>query len=449
MRIFNLDTILSFALYPEGSKKRNRNSQGYCLNVDQYSKNGCDETDNGTLKKHLKNLKVLCLGVLAVESENIIPNEVAFVKFQVEKKKQYKVKKEFQSPNENIPLPLFLFYKKKKTKFIKALKALTDILNPPFFEIIGLHKKKNLDLKKLEMSKEDIIKINSDYQIKVTAIAEKIFNEIEVSRPDIVITGIFADPYFIRKADGKLFLEDTRPSDTLPRRNSPSYETSLLNDSDSYKSMESEAESCDSNTLSNDSSKSDISASLELSPFEFIEDLPKNLSVTESASVIDVVGAVQLHAEVDMLNNTVGLTVIPQAEEKIIASIHTNQSSIPRQDKLDDWNAETKKNITTLLLAYQKHLTKKYFFRSNDHITNSKKYITADLLDKLNDSPENCYNHAYGISTANILNKHRDITIIQKIGKFFKRHNKTEGTLLLENIFSMLENNPVRNTQSV
>ncbi|MEN9448600.1 MAG: hypothetical protein RJA25_1890 [Bacteroidota bacterium] len=449
MRIFNLDKILSFALYPDGNKKRNRNSQGYCLSIDQYSKNGSDETDTGTLKNHLKNMKVLCLGVLA-ESKNMDQPKLGAIKFRVKKTERYEVKKEFQSPNENIPLPLFLFYKKKKTKPFKALKALTDILKPSFFEIIGLHQEKNLDLKKLEMSKEDIIKINGDYQIKVTEIAEKIFNELEVSRPDIVITGIFVDPYFIRKTDGKLFLEDTRPSDTLPKsRNSPSYEQNLLDDSDSLKSMEPEAESCDYDTLSNDSSMSDISASLELSPFEFIEELPKNLSVTESESVIDVVDDIQLKAEVDMLNTTVGLAVIPQAEEKIIASIHTNQNLIPSQDKLDDWNAETKINITMLLFAYQKKLTKKYFFRSNDHITDSKKYITADLLDKLNGSPENFYSHAYGISTANILNKHRDITIIQRIGQFFKCHNKTKGTLLLENILSTLENDLLRNSLSV
>lgn len=147
------------------------------------AKNGCDETDNGTLKKHLKNLKVLCLGVLAVEYENITPNEVAFVKFQVEKKKQYKVKKEFQSPNENIPLPLFLFYK-KKTKSIKVLKALTNILNPSFFEIISLHKEKNLELKKLEISKEDIGKIlahvTSLINIEINLLSKKLVNFLNV-----------------------------------------------------------------------------------------------------------------------------------------------------------------------------------------------------------------------------------------------------------------------------
>ena len=45
--------------------------------------------------------------------------------------------------------------------------------------------------------------------------------------------------------------------------------------------------------------------------------------------------------------------------------------------------------------------------------------------------------------TKKILETHRDLPIIQKIGKFFKGHSKTEGTLLLENIFSSLNENTI------
>lgn len=119
MRIFNLDTILSFALYPDGNKKRNRHSQGYCLSVDQYSKNGCDETDTGTLKKHLKNMKVLCLGVLADESKNSDQVKLDSVKFRVKKTEKYEVDKEFQAPDENTPLPFFCFTRRKTLKLLK------------------------------------------------------------------------------------------------------------------------------------------------------------------------------------------------------------------------------------------------------------------------------------------------------------------------------------------
>lgn len=443
MRIFNLDTILSFALYPDGNKKRNRNSQGYRLGVDQYSKNGCDETDNGTLKKHLKNLKVLCLGVSAVEYENITPNEIAFVKFQLEKKKQYKVKKGFQSPNENIPLPLFLFYK-KKTKSIKALKALTNILNPSFFEIISLHKEKNLELKKLEMSKEDIIKINSDYQIKVTAVTEKIFNEIEVSRPDIVITGIFVDPYFIRKVDDRLFLEDTRPIDTLPKKAiSISHEQSFLEESINQKSMESKSDSCNSSlAILSDGTISDVSTSSDQLLSESVEKEPKNLSDTvEDGTIKDVVGGINLDQE-EYVHNT--------DEEEIIASVQSSRPIVCIQDKSYDWNLETKNKLADLLSAYQKQLTKKYFFREHGSKTHYKEFYTKLLLHIL--EKDTCENFILRLSLPcinNALAEQRDFPIIQKIGQFFKRHNKTEGTLLLENILSTLDNDPFRKTLSV
>ncbi len=157
MRIFDLDTLLSFAFYPDGNKKRHRNSQEYRLNIDQYSKNGSNEVNNGTIKEHLKNLKILCLGV-AAESENP-QNKLASVKLRIEEKKQYKLKKEFQSPNECNPLPFILIYKKEEGK---AHLKLTDILNPFYLQVMSLFEQKNLRLKKYGSNKRllSILKIN-------------------------------------------------------------------------------------------------------------------------------------------------------------------------------------------------------------------------------------------------------------------------------------------------
>lgn len=434
MRIFNLDTILSFALYPDGNKKRNRHSQSYCLNVDQYSKNGCDETDSGTLKKHLKNLKVLCLGVLANESKNSRA-ELGAVKLRVKKIEKYEVDKEFLSPNENSPLPFFLFYKKKN---VKATNELINISKPFFLEIIGLHKEKNLKLKKPEISREDITDINADYQAKVTQIAESIYGKIELSLPKVKIVGLFVDPCFIRKNDGKLFLEDTRPADALPRQNiSIPQELNFLENSVNQALIGSESDSDDSSAsiFPDDSNTIDIFSSQELISIKSIDEDDKSQSANAMDEfATDRVDGVQL--EINEIIN-----FVPLIDNQIVFA----------ESKLENWNPETKKKITDLILVYQKHLTKKYCFRLDD-FTESKKFITKKLLSKLstNGTYESFFEYVYGVSTANILNKHRDLSIIQKIGQFFKRHNKTEGTLLLDNIFSMLnENNISINSRSV
>ncbi|WP_342147135.1 hypothetical protein [Rickettsiella endosymbiont of Aleochara curtula] len=449
MRIFNLDTICSFALYPDGNKKRNRNSQSYCLNVDQYSKNGSDETDTGTLKNHLKNLKVLCLGVLANESKNKNQTELGSAKFRVKKTEKYEVDKEFLSPNENTPFPFFLFYKKKKTKVNIAL---TDILQSFFFQIISLYKEKNIKLKKPEISKKYISDINANYQNEVTQIAKSIISEIEKYRPEVKIIGFFIDPYFIRKGDGNLILEDTRPKDTLPKKTiSISHEQIPLDKNLEF--IESESDSCESSASTNldNISINDIFGSSALISAKVMQKELKTLSPSiADESAIDVVDGVQQDLETDK-DISLELTIRPQCEKNVTNSAQSIYNPIaPIQDKSDVWNPETKKKITNLLEAYQKHLATKYFFRSNDYITESKKFITTTLLTNLKSfMPGEFYDHVYGFSTSDILRKHRDTTIIQKIGHFFKRHNKTEGTLLLKNIFSALENNHMKDTLSV
>ncbi|WP_342220371.1 hypothetical protein [Rickettsiella endosymbiont of Miltochrista miniata] len=447
MRIFNLDTILSFALYPDGNKKRNRNSQGYCLNINRYSKNGCDVTDTGTLKNHLKNMKVLCLGVLTTESKNINQIELGSVKFRVKKTEQYKVKKEFQSPNEDIPLPFFLFYKKKKTKPIialKALKALTDILKPFFSKIISLHQGKNLKLKKLAISKEDIMEINNEYQMEVTKITKNIFENIEISHSGVNIVGLFVDPYFIRKVEGILFLEDTRPSDTLPRQNiSILQQHTCLEDDSNHELIESETESYDSSEaiVLNGGNISDISLSSESTQVGF-NDL---FDVVSEETDKDLVGGI--YSDLEECVQSIDLTTSRQDEEEIIAPVQSTPSPVAHiQAKPDDWNADAKNRINDLLVAYQKHLSQKFFFRNNE-IQNVKLSITESLLEKLQYDTYKSFSDFFESNKGKkILETHRDLLVIQKIGQFFKCHNKTEGTLLLENIFFTLENNPLRNS---
>jgi hypothetical protein len=109
------------------------------------------------------------------------------------------------------------------------------------------------------------------------------------------------------------------------------------------------------------------------------------------------------------------------------------------------------KKITDLILTYQKHLTKKYCFRTDDKKTSYKEHYIKLLLGVLKIStPENFIAYLSLEVINNTLAQHRDFSIIQKIGQFFKRHNKTEGTLLVETIFSTLnENITARNTLSI
>lgn len=253
-----------------------------------------------------------------------------------------------------------------------------------------------------------------------------------------------------------MFLEDSKPTDTLPRHNiSILQEQDFLEDNTNQELMGSETNSLDSSETVDlsDGNTSDNFLFCDLASAESVQDGVVNLSDTVSEETDeDVVDGVQLDVEVDISNILVDLATSRQDETaEIISEQSKNIQIVPVENKIYDWSPDAKKNITDLLLAYQKHLTKKYFFRSNDQITDNKKSITTALLAKLNtDTSKNFFDHVYGISTTNILNKHRDISIIQKIGQFFKHHNKTEGTLLLENIFSTLnENNTTRNTLSI
>ena len=104
--------------------------------------------------------------------------------------------------------------------------------------------------KKPEISKKYISDINANYQNEVTQIAKSIISEIEKYRPEVKIIGFFIDPYFIRKGDGNLILEDTRPKDTLPKKTiSISHEQIPLDKNLEF--IESESDSCESSASTN------------------------------------------------------------------------------------------------------------------------------------------------------------------------------------------------------
>ena len=192
-----------------------------------------------------------------------------------------------------------------------------------------------------------------------------------------------------------------------------------------------------------DGTISDVSTSSDQLLSESMEKDPKNLSETvEDRAIKDVVDGIHLDPE-ECVHNT--------DEEEILASVQpTHNSIVSRQDKSDDWNSVTKKKLADLLFVYQKQLTKKYFFREHDSKTHYKEFYTKLLLHVL--EKDTCENFILSLSLPcinNALAEQRDFPIIQKIGQFFKRHNKSEGTLLLENILSTLDNGPSRNTLSV
>jgi hypothetical protein len=407
MRIFDLDTLLSFAFYPDCNKKRHRNSQEYRLNIDKYSKNDSSEPDNGTIKRHLKNLKVLCLGV-ANKSES--PHKLAYVKLRIEEKKQYKLKKEFQSPNDTNLLPFILFYKKKK---VKANLKLIDVLNPFFLQVISLFEQKNLRLKKYGSNKKAFFNIENKYQNQVKQIAENIFCKIESHRQELNIIGLFIDPYFIRKEFNDLVLVDTRPVDTLPRKR---------------KDIQQEPTTCENNInqgtvqLNTDGAIDEHKSHDE---FLFLDQLffePIETDVENTCKISEEI-------EKNKLDN------LPlNSSDKTSNAITHNTLGIQYTGSFA-WNYQAKEKIKNLLKEYQKYLHKSCFFY-NPFLTKHKQTTTSDLLNKL-DSPSS-QAFIYQIrrdDTANILNKHRNFFYFPIFSYIFKTNKKTRGGELLEKIF--------------
>lgn len=410
MRIFNLDTLLSFAFYPDGNKKRHRNSQEYRLNIDQYGRNGSDESDSGTIKKYLKNLKVLCLGV-ATESESS-ENKLAYVKLRIEKRKQYKLTKEFQSPNESNPLPFILFYKKKKKA--KANLKLIDILSPFFSQTIKNHKEINYLLKQAE-TLESIANINSDYHNIIIKIANEIFKKLENDRKDLINIGLFIDPYFIRKKNNDLMLFDTRPADTLPRKR---------------KEIRQQPKDCENTILEEtvhsnmtDSDSDNESFFLDSLSFEPIENEIMNMSKFKTMDKNEV------DTQLDLSNEISNSFIADQA-----VSVQDQHSFA--------LNFEKKEKIKNLLKEYkEKQLDKGYFFYSPS-ITKSKQTVIDNLLDNLyHTSSNNFIEQIDQAATKAILNQHRCFFYFPILSYLFNTNTKTKGGLLLESILLNLEEN--------
>lgn len=412
MRIFDLDTLLSFAFYPDGNKKRDRNSQEYRLNIDQYGKNGSDEIDEGTIKKHLKNLKVLCLGV-ANKSDNP-QNKLASVKLRIEEKKQYKLKKEFQTPNESNPLPFFLLYKKKKAK---ANISLTDMLNPFFLRIISSFKQQNLNLKRYGSNKKALINIENTYRNRVKQVAENIFQEIKNERKDITIMGLFIDPYFISEKNNDLILIDTRPTDTLPRKRKHILQEPTVSESNLVEDV---VHLNINGSIINDPNSNDESLFLDQLFFEPIKNEIKNGSKLEETDEN------KFNTELDLSNET--------------SNSVANDTLMVQKTHAFAWNSETKEKIKNLLGEYQKkHLHKSYFFYY-PCITKSKQTLINELLNKLDDfSCQSFLSQIRQAATADILNQHRNFFYLPILSYLFNTHSKTKGALLLENIFVNLK----------
>lgn len=414
MRIFDLDTLLSFAFYPDGNKKRHRNSQEYRLNIDQHSKNGSDETDKGTIKKQLKNLKILCLGV-ATEFENP-QNKLASIKLRVKEKKQYKLNKEFQSPNDSNPLPFILIYKKEEGK--SHLK-LTDILNPIYLQVISLFEQKNLRLKKYGSNKKAFINIENKYQNQVKQLAENIFRKIKSDRQEVNIIGLFIDPYFIRKEYNDLVLVDTRPADTLPRkRKYIQQEPMICEHNINHEIVHLNTEG----SISDDLNPNDESLFLDQLFFDPFENEIENISKIEELNKNtpnnpELDSANRISSFISIANNTL--------------RVHDSHPFV--------WDDETKENIKNLLEGYQKYLHKSYFFYKPS-ITKHKQAATKDLLNKL-DAPclQPFFWQIRQDVTAEILNKHRNFFRLPILSYLFNTNKKTRGGMLLENILSNLK----------
>ncbi|MGC1854905.1 MAG: hypothetical protein WA659_05995 [Candidatus Aquirickettsiella sp.] len=438
MRIFNIKKVVTCALLdnsrPDLSKQSDKQPH-YALNIYPYCENDSDSISIDSLKNTVKNLNVLCLqtppeqnqfnlahtikrkpfGIMTKtvlvqtkKKAKKIVNEIVkpFIPYRNTKKKSYSKKNkeylrqyQFNTSNSDSSFPIFLFYQHKAASE-QLTQDLAKLLNN-YWDKLDVNLIKNLSLSKADHKSEDqhdmIFNTEiDDPHLKILDIIADILNEIE-KQFSVSILGIFLDPYFISKKDNKLIADNV-----VDKRSSRIIELAIHDTGN-------QQESC--------SSKQDTE--LLLSKIEINEH--NNVSITNKSEFESSQKNVQ----------STSISVQP-----------TYNCLITKEESSSNWNPEVKEKINNLLLSYTKHLSKKYFFRSNDQVTKSKKYITTDLLNKLNGyTPENFYNHVYGISTNDILNKHRDISIIQKIGQFFKRHNKTEGTLLLENIVSTLNEN--------
>ncbi|KAF5271662.1 hypothetical protein FQR65_LT05283 [Abscondita terminalis] len=415
MRIFDLDTLLSFAFYPDGNKKLKRTSQEYRLNIDQYCKNASKFLNDKTHKDFLIDMKVICLGLVKKKFKKL-EHEITFKKIQIMEKGNFLIEKEFCTPDSNKPYPLLILYKKKLG--IPKKNQLFDLLKPFFTKIIKIHSEKNDLLKQLN-TEETVISINSEYQNKVTEIAKDIFKELKNTREDINIIGLFIDPYFVRKNYNDFVLTDTRPVDTLPRKKNGIQPELSFENNDNQAAMHLETQG---------SANKDNNADEEIWLLERL-----------FAELIDneITNAYKVSEEV---NENISNRVQPDSSATKFDSTIDNTFVVSETNSFA-WNFETKEKIENLLKDYQKHLHKNRFFYA-ENTTKSKLATTNDLLDKLNKPSCQAFFHQIRQeATTDVLNKHRNFLFFPILSYLFNYNKKTRGQLLLDNLLANFSEN--------
>lgn len=415
MRIFDLDTLLSFAFYPDGNKKLKRTSQEYRLNIGQFCKNGSEPINGERDNDSLINMQVMCLGLGKKKFKKFkkLKYEIKFQKFQIVEKGNFLIEKEFCTPDSNKPYPLLMLYKKQLD--ISQKVKLFDLLKPFFNKIIRIHEEKNSPLGQ-SSAEETAVNRDSEHQNKITKIANDIFKELENTRKDISIIGIFLDPYFIRKEHNNLVLVDTRPADTLPRKKKDIQQEPVFY----VDNVHQEADHLEIEDYTNYENHSDDDF-LFLDQF-FVEPMDNEIK------------------KVDKISEEVNINRKLGSSATISDSI-TNNILVVSETNSFVWNSETKEKIENSLKEYQKHLHKNCFFYDAS-ITKNKLTFINKLLNKLDEpSFQAFFCLVNQEATTAILKKHRNILCFPILSYLFNLNKKTRGELLLENIYSHIKEN--------
>lgn len=381
------------------------------------------------------------------ETEAISEEKIKKKSFRLKKIKNYLVKYRFSFKDPISSFPIFLFYKQCKSELI--IKKLSQSFNNDWYEL-HYNQIQNLSLNKTVFQDKDegdikiICGMDKDPHLKLTGIA-KIFHKLE-KQFSINILGIFIDPYFISKKGNKLIAEHI-----VDKRSSLFITDSALLDVhnqqkfsnlDNDKDFQLESKINENPDLTNRQNQSSDNVSIMDSIFLSTD----SNSMKSKTGDLEMLSVLEDEIDKNVVNdqtvsntmvNEVKLACDHQEQLGILTAVQPmNNQFISRKDNATNWSSETKEKISNLLLEYQKHLAKQYFFRSSE-IT--KQSITTVLLNKLQKSTAQEFSeHVFDISTTNILKKHRDSSFIQKLGYFFKRQSETKGTLLLNNIVNEL-----------
>ncbi|TLY47129.1 MAG: hypothetical protein E6K54_07135 [Gammaproteobacteria bacterium] len=448
MRIFNINDILTCVIMdnsrPDIGKQASKQAH-YALYIYPYCKNDSDPISKALLKKTLKGLDVACLekstdqnhfnlvrgikykssGTKAnktlIKMKKLVESSTSYkkrkTKWRSKKTADYLIKYQFNIATPSPISPLFLLYK-QKTSGVVTQESLAKIANQSWYEVNN-HLDENLALTDENNNKESCS----------LEVAADILNEV---KKQVDICGIFTDPYFINEKDNPEKGNQLIAENVVDQRYSQIAESfdAANNKKNSY--------SCDKDTeLESSRFEVDVQSS-SISDQESQSSDDSTILLTDSDSMgndLDESETLSLVSEIGK-ENELKLTNKQRNEQGLI----NHQFASKEENTLNNWNLKTKEKVKNLLLSYQKHLTKTFFFRASNSIMNSKQSIVVDLLVRLDSTYQDFFDHVYGISTTNILNQHRDSAIIQKIGQFFKRHNKTTGTLLLEDILANLNN---------